>query len=121
MQKRGTGRGKWWAAVLRRTSALFVAGVVLWTLWLTADLRAVAAALEDLGENAELAKALLAAELGRTEEEGTLAGMPGWSRLVVGQSAMLTGGSAAVAALSAQKVRTEPEQPPVASAPQQKE
>ena len=85
---------------MRRMSALFLAGVTMWMLWLTADLRAVAGALEDLGENAELAKALLAAELGETGEDGALAGMTGWGRLVVGQSAMLVNGGAAVAALA---------------------
>lgn len=118
MQKRGTGRRKWWTAVARRTAALFLAGVTLWTLWLTADLRAVAGALEELGENAELAKALLAAELGETEEEGALAGLNGWGRLVVGQSALLTGGSAAVAALSARQILQEPEEPKVSPVPE---
>jgi len=111
MQKRGTGRGNWWAAVARRTAALVMAGVTLWTLWLTADFRAVAGALEDLGENAELAKALLAAELGETEQTGAFAGLSGWGKLVVGQSALLTGGSAAVAALAAQQVTAEEPEP----------
>lgn len=111
MQKRGTGRGKWWRAVVRRTVALFLAGVTLWTLWLTADLRAVAGALEDLGENAALAKALLTAELGKTEDEGALAGLNGWGKLVVRQSALLSGGSAAVAALAAQQVMEEEPEP----------
>lgn len=119
MRKRGTGRGTWWAAVARRTTALVLAGVTLWTLWLTADLRAVAAALEGLGENAALAKALLAAELGETGEEGALAGLNGWSRLVVGQSAMLAGGSAAVAALSAQELGADIPEPPALSEPEQ--
>ena len=76
-------------AAARRVLALVLAGAAIWLLWMTADLRAAGDALADLGENARLAAGLLTAELGRTAEGGPLAGMPGWERLVVGQSALL--------------------------------
>lgn len=107
MHKKRTGRRGLWAVVARRTAALFLAGTAVWTLWLTADLRAVGAALTGLGENAELAMALLTAELGRTVQDGPLAGLTGWDRLVLAQSALLTGGEEAVAALAARQEEQE--------------
>lgn len=84
-KRSGSGRG----AVARRAVALFLAGAAIWLLWMTADLGAAGDALADLGENARLAAGLLAAELGRTAGDGPLAGMSGWERLAVGQSALL--------------------------------
>ena len=83
------------AAVLRRTGAIFLAGTALWTLWMTADLSAAGAALWGLGENVGLAVGLLAAELGQAPADGPLAGMTGWERMVLGQSALLRASAAA--------------------------
>lgn len=102
MAKKRTGR-KLVGAVARRTAALFLAGVTVWVLWLTADLRAAGAALQELGGNAELAMALLSAELGRAEEKT----LSGWDRLVLGQSALLWSGREAVAALGGQPVEED--------------
>lgn len=98
MHKKRTGRGRLLGTVLRRTTALFLAGAALWMLWMTADLGAASSALGAMGENAELAMALLTAELGDTVQDGPLAGMTGWERLVLAQSALLSGGEEAVAA-----------------------
>ena len=51
--------------VLQRATALFLAGVGVWMLWMTADLTAVGQALETLGSNTRFTAALLTAELGR--------------------------------------------------------
>ena len=91
-KKRVRRRG--YGAVLRRTAALFMAGSAVWLLWLTADLRPAGQALRGLGEDTEVAAALLAAELGKPAQEGPLAGMTGWERLLLGQSALLTAGIA---------------------------
>lgn len=107
MHKKRTGRGRLWTSVARRTTALFLAGAAVWTLWLTADFRAVGSALGALGENAQLAMALLTAELGETVQDGPLAGMTGWDRLVLAQSALLSGGEEAVAALAARQEAEE--------------
>ena len=104
MAKRRTGRGAPWRAVARRTAALFLAGVAVWVLWLTADLHAAGAALRELGENAGVAVALLTAELGEAED-GSLSRL---DRLVLGQSLILSSGREAVAALGQQSVEEEP-------------
>ena len=92
---------------MRRTVALFLAGVTGWMLWLTADLSAAGDALKALGDNVRLTAALLTAELGRVAEDGPLAGMTGWERMVLNQSALLAVGKDAVAALSAQAGESE--------------
>lgn len=89
-KKRVRRRG--YGAVLRRAAALFMAGSAVWLLWLTMDLRPAGQALRDLGEDTEVAAALLAAELGKPAREGPLTGMTGWERLLLGQSALLTAG-----------------------------
>lgn len=81
-----------YGVVLRRAAALFMAGSAVWLLWLTADLRPAGQALRGLGEDTEVAAALLAAELGKPAQEGPLTGMSGWERLLLGQSAVLTAG-----------------------------
>ena len=75
-----------WTAVLRRSLALFLAAVTLWLLWLTADFGAAARVLAGLADNAELATALLTAELGDDGSQ-TLVGL---DRLAVAQSSMLS-------------------------------
>lgn len=106
MRKRRSGRGGA-GKIVRRTVALFLAGVTGWMLWLTADLSAAGEALKALGDNVRLTAALLTAELGRVAEDGPLAGMTGWERMVLNQSALLAVGKDAVAALSAQAGESE--------------
>ena len=106
MRKRRSGRGGAGNNV-RRTVALFLAGDTGWLLWLTADLSAAGDALKALGDNVRLTAALLTAELGRVAEDGPLAGMTGWERMVLNQSALLAVGKDAVAALSAQAGESE--------------
>ncbi len=106
MRKRRSGRGGA-GKIVRRTVALFLAGVTGWMLWLTADLSAAGDALKALGDNVRLTAALLTAELGRVAEDGPLAGMTGWERMVLNQSALLAVGKDAVAALSAQAGESE--------------
>ena len=67
MRKRRSGRGGA-GKIVRRTVALFLAGVTGWMLWLTADLSAAGDALKALGDNVRLTAALLTAELGRVAE-----------------------------------------------------
>lgn len=91
-RRRAGGRGA--GPVLRRTAALFLAGAAVWLLWLTVDFRPAGQALADLGRDGALAAALLEAELGRPAEDGPLAGMTGWERLLLRQSALLEAGAA---------------------------
>ena len=74
---------------LRWAAALFMAGAAVWMLWMTADLSAAGDALRGLGENVRLAAALFTAELGQAVPDGPMAGMTGWERMVLSQSAML--------------------------------
>ena len=97
MRRRRTGR-RAAGPVLRRTAALFLAGAAVWLLWLTVDFRPAGQALEDLGRDGALAAALLEAELGRPAEDGPLAGMNGWERLLLRQSALLAAGTAVLPA-----------------------
>ena len=84
--------------VLRRAAALFLAGAAVWLLWLTVDFRPAGQALEQVGRDGALAAALLEAELGRPAEDGPLAGMTGWERLLLEQSSLLAAGTAALPA-----------------------
>lgn len=101
-RKRSNRRGTQAGHILRRALALFLAGASGWMLWMTADLRAAGAALQGLRDSVQLAAALLTAELGEVVQEGPLAGMSGWERMVLEQSAFLRAGEAAVSALAAQ-------------------
>lgn len=74
-----------WAGLLRRSLALFVALVTVWLLWLTADFSAAGRALRALADNADLASALLDAELGG---DGTQ-DLAGLDRLALSQSSLL--------------------------------
>lgn len=94
MGRKRSGRRTGAAAVLRQAAALFLAGIAVWVLWLTADLSAAEAALAGLGENVRLAVGLLEAELGQAPADGPLAGMTGWERMVLGQSALLRASAA---------------------------
>jgi len=64
---------------------MFVALVTLWLLWLTADFGAAGKALKGLADNANLAAAVLDAELGG---DGTQA-LAGLDKLALGQSSLL--------------------------------
>ena len=70
----------------------------MWLLWLTVDFRPAGQALEQVGRDGALAAALLEAELGRPAEDGPLAGMTGWERLLLEQSSLLAAGTAALPA-----------------------
>lgn len=74
-----------WTGILRRALALFVTMVTAWLLWLTADFGAAGQALQSLADNADLAAALLDAELGGSGEQelGSL------DRLALRQSSLL--------------------------------
>ncbi|MEG1430520.1 MAG: stage II sporulation protein P [Oscillospiraceae bacterium] len=90
--------------------AFFLAVVTLWVLTLTADMGAASARLTQLGENADFVEAALMAELGAgPTAEGPLASLSLLDRLVLGQSARLTGGRDEVADfLAAQDAETSP-------------
>jgi len=64
--------------------AVFMALVTVWLLWLTADFGAVSKALQGLADNANVAGALLDAELGGSEAE-----LGGLDRLALSQSSLL--------------------------------
>ena len=100
--------------VIRHAAALFLAGASVWVLWMTVDFRPAGQALLDLGENTELAASLLTAELGKPASDGPLAGMTGWERLLLEQSALLT--AADVAGVAPAPSET-PESPVPPSAP----
>lgn len=95
-RRRVRGRGA--GPVFRRAAALFLAGAAVWLLWLTVDFRPAGQALERLGRDGAVAAALLEAELGRPAEDGPLAGMNGWERLLLEQSALLAAGTAVLPA-----------------------
>ncbi|MEG0825185.1 MAG: stage II sporulation protein P, partial [Oscillospiraceae bacterium] len=99
-----------WSRILRRSVAFFLAVVTLWVLTLTADMGAASARLTQLGENADFVEAALMAELGAGPvAEGPLASLSLLDRLVLGQSARLTGGRDEVADfLAAQDAETSP-------------
>ena len=95
-RRRVRGRGA--GPVFRRAAALFLAGAAVWLLWLTVDFRPAGQALERLGRDGAVAAALREAELGRPAEDGPLAGMNGWERLLLEQSALLAAGTAVLPA-----------------------
>ncbi|MEG2455252.1 MAG: stage II sporulation protein P [Oscillospiraceae bacterium] len=82
-----------WTKLLRRSVAFFLAVMTLWMLTLTADLGAARESVRALGSSGVFVEAALTAELGAPPEtEGALAGMSGWGRLVLEQSALLRAG-----------------------------
>lgn len=92
------GKRIFWVRVLRRGTALFMATVAVWLLLMAAGLGAAADAFAALGKRADFVSALLRAELGSTSGDGTNGELDGWGRMVLGQSALLRGNAAAVAA-----------------------
>src|SRR5699024_10925095 len=87
-----------WGRLLRRSAALFLATLAVWALLLVSGGGSAAGALRGLGENPDFVSAALALELGQAPpEDGPLAGLDGWGRLVVRQSPLLLAGGAAAA------------------------
>lgn len=73
---------------LRMGAAVFVAGLAGWLLWLVGDPAAAVKDLMGLADSAQVATALLAAELGAPREAD---GLSAWDRLVLAQSSLLGG------------------------------
>ncbi len=92
-----SGKRILWGRVLRRGTALFLATVAVWLLLMAAGLGAAADAFHALGAQADFVSALLRTELGSTVSEAP-GELDGWGRMVLGQSALLRGNAAAVAA-----------------------
>ena len=85
MRKKGTRpilRG------LRMGAAVFVTVLGLWLVWLVGDPAAALRELAGLADSAQMATALLAAELGTPRQED---GLSAWDRLVLAQSSLLGG------------------------------
>lgn len=85
-----------WGRVLRRGAALFMATLAVWGLLMGAGAGAAAEAFRSLGQNPNFVTAALRAELGYMgPDDGPLADMDGWQRLVLDQSVYLRGGGEA--------------------------
>lgn len=89
MRKNRTSRALW--RRLRQGLAVFVATAALWLVWLTADPTAIRSQLSALAGDTRLALSLLSAELGPLDAEQ----LSPLDRLVLAQSALLTGTSSA--------------------------
>lgn len=88
-----------WGRVFRRSAALFMATVAVWALLTLGGAGAATDAFHALGEDADFISSLLRAELGNVARPmGPLSVMDGWSRLALGQSALLRSNEKAVAA-----------------------
>ena len=86
MRKKRTTRGL--LRALRLAAAALVAGLAAWLLWLVGDPGAALGDLLRLADSAQVATALLAAELGAPRQGD---GLSGWDRLVLAQSSLLGG------------------------------
>ena len=86
MRKRRTTRPV--LRLLRLGLAAVAAGAGLWLVWLVGDPAAAVGDLLKLADRAQIAAALLSAELG-TPRQGD--GLSGWDRLVLAQSSLLSG------------------------------
>ncbi len=73
---------------LRVGAAVFLAGLGAWLVWLVGDPAAAVRDLARLADSAQVATALLAAELGTPARDD---GLSGWGRLVLAQSSLLGG------------------------------
>jgi len=89
---------------IRQGVAIFLAAVALWLVWLTGDPAQAVRQLSTAVKKTDLTAALLAAELGMPDH-----GLSGWDRLVLAQSALLTG--------TVVEATAPPEQPPRESEP----
>ena len=92
---------------LRRGIGLGLALAAVWGVSLTADLSGAWDALQRWASDSQAVVALMAGELGASPEETVLAGLDGWGRLLVEQSALLSAGTEAVA----QRRQEEQEEP----------
>ena len=87
-----------WGRLLRRSLALFLATLAVWTLLVCSGGGSAANAFRSLGQDPGFVSAALSAELGQVaEDDGPLSGLSGWARLVVDQSPLLRGNGDAVA------------------------
>ena len=86
MRKRRTTRPV--LRLLRLGLAAVAAGAGLWLVWLVGDPATAVGDLLKLADRAQIAAALLSAELG-TPRQGD--GLSGWDRLVLAQSSLLSG------------------------------
>ena len=85
-----------WRKGLRRFVALFLVVLTVWFVALTADLSGAAGTLAGIGQQTVFAAAVLRADLGApAEENGPLAGLTDWQRMVVRQSPLLLAAAAA--------------------------
>lgn len=116
MQKMRTSRNRIKRG-LRQGIALFLAVVGVWLVWLTGDPAAAVRQLTATVDDTQLAVSLLAAELGVTPQTQ---GLSCWDRLVLSQSALLTGSVADAAPVPTEVPELSPppmSAPPTVSAP----
>lgn len=90
------GRRNHWQRALRRGIGLGLAVVAVWGVAMTADLSGVKEVLRTWADRPAVAVALLESQLGSLPQELTQGSLTGWNRLLVGQSALLSGGQEAV-------------------------
>lgn len=90
------GRRNHWQRALRRGIGLGLAVVAVWGVAMTADLSGVKEVLRTWADRPAVAVALLESQLGSLPQELTQDSLTGWNRLLVGQSALLSGGQEAV-------------------------
>ena len=90
------GRRNHWQRALRRGIGLGLAVVAVWGVAMKADLSGVKEVLRTWADRPAVAVALLESQLGSLPQELTQGSLTGWNRLLVGQSALLSGGQEAV-------------------------
>lgn len=91
---------------IRQGVALFLAVAGLWLVWLTGDPAAAVSHLTSAAADAELAVALLGAELGAGADGSDLSG---WDRLVLSQSSLLSAVMEKEDALPGESAAPEPQ------------
>ena len=96
---------------LRRGVGLGLALAAAWGVSLTADLSGAWSALQRWASDSQAVVALMAGELGQPPAETALAGLDGWGRLLVEQSALLSAGTEAVAQRRQAEEETSPAEP----------
>ena len=96
---------------LRRGVGLGLALAAAWGVSLTADLSGAWSALQRWASDSQAVVALMAGELGQPPTETALAGLDGWGRLLVEQSALLSAGTEAVAQRRQAEEETSPAEP----------
>lgn len=96
---------------LRRGVGLGLALAAAWGVSLTADLSGAWSALQRWASDSQAVVTLMAGELGHPPAETALAGLDGWGRLLVEQSALLSAGTEAVAQRRQAEEETSPAEP----------